>query len=122
MNHLPFGADFYIVKLKLIQTTQIFIKLLLKSVSYAPPLLPRLLVPHSVQHNGFIKAPFACLQLWVPGLSLALTAALSDELIRDGHPQAHIVCHLKAAVSCSGGWKNRLTSTATSLVVVLYQR
>lgn len=95
--------------------TQIFIKLILKSVFYLPAHPPSPL-PGSQSHtacgthNGLIKVPFACLQLWVPRLSLALTAALSDELIRDGCPQAHIVCHLKAAVSRSGGRKNRLTA------------
>lgn len=66
---------------------------------WAPP-LPELQAPHSVQHNGFIKAPLhACSPVYL-GLAWALTAPLSDELIRDEGPQAHTTCHLKAAVSC----------------------
>ncbi len=47
------------------------------------PCSPVLRAPHSVQHNGLIKASLhACSSVYL-GLTLALTAPLSDELIRD---------------------------------------
>lgn len=52
--------------------------------------LSTLQAPHRATHyNGLIKAPphtCSCVYL---GLALALSAPLSDELIRDGGPQSH---------------------------------
>lgn len=61
---------------------------------WLPP-LPVLQAPHTVQHNGFIKAPLhACSSVYLCP-ALALTAHLSDEPIRDGvhRPALRVTSH-----------------------------
>lgn len=76
-------------------------------LSCCPPPIPVFQAPQSVRHNGLIKTSLSACSSVYPGPALALTALLSDELIRDWSPQAFTTCHLKATVSCFGSQRTQ---------------